>query len=157
MPALDTDAARAQALAQHNDDPFLVLLTLTHATLAETIYVVNNRQKLVSRGNTYIAYPFTIDLPTDNDEAPQARITIANVSRAIGYALEKLITPPLALIEIVLASSPDHVERSWDQFELTGVTWDAMRMTGTLRHREVWSEYYPRYRVTPKDFPGLFP
>jgi hypothetical protein len=157
MSALDSDDAREQALAQHNDDPFLVLLTLSHATLAEPIYIVCNRQKLVSRGNTYLAYPFQIELPTDGDEAPQARITIANVSREIGSALEKLITPPLALIEIVLASAPDDVERSWDQFELSGVTWDAMRMTATLQHRQVWAELYPRYRVTPKDFPGLFP
>lgn len=156
MPSLDSDGARAQALAQHNDDPFLVLLTLTHDTLATPIYVVRNREKIESRGNSYLAYPFEIELPTDNDEAPYAKITISNVSREIGYALEKLVTPPVALIEIVLASAPDDVERSWDDFELSQVSWDAMRMTGTLSQRQVWSEFYPRYRVTPKDFPGLF-
>lgn len=156
MPALDSDTARIEALSQHSADPFLVLLTLTHETLAEPVYIVRNREKIISRGNTYLAYPFEIDLPTDNDEAPEARITIANVSRAIGNALEKLVTPPTALIEIILASAPDDVERSWDDFELTEVSFDAMRMTGTLAQRQVWSEFYPRYRVTPKDFPGLF-
>lgn len=84
-------------------------------------------------------------------------MTIANVSRRIGLALEQLVTPPQALIEIVLASAPNDVERSWDDFELSQVSYGALRVTGTLQQREVWSELYPRYRVTPKDFPGLFP
>jgi hypothetical protein len=157
MPALSTEAAREQAVAQHSDDPFLVLLTLTHETLDEPIYVVRNREPVVSNGRTFIAYPFEIELPTDTDEAPQARITIANVSRRIGRALEKLVTPPMAKIELALASSPDVIERTYEGFEISNVSWTATQMTATLQVRHYWDEPWPRKRVTPSKFPGLFP
>jgi hypothetical protein len=157
MNQLTTGPAVIEVRSQYQDDPVLVLLTLDHESLESPIYVVNNRRNIFSRGNTYIAFPMSIDLPTDGDEVPTARISISNVSRVICNALEGINTPPTLLIEIVLASSVDTVERSWDDFELSEVSWDALRITGTIQHRRMWDEMYPRYRVTPKDFPGLFP
>lgn len=153
---LTSATAVEQATLQHADDPFLILLTLSHATLADPIRIVRNREDVVSRGNTYTAYPFQIELPTDVEETPSARITIANVSRRIGKALEALIEPPECLIELVLASTPDDVERSWDEFSFTQATWDAFRMTGTIQQLAFWDEPWPRKRATPRGFPGLF-
>lgn len=157
MSELVSSTAIAQALSQHNDDPFVVLLTLTHETLATPIYIARNRENLVSRGNTYLAYPFQISLPSDNDNAPQAQITVANVSRLIGQALERCVYPPNCLMEIVLASTPDTVERSWDEFSFTQATWDAFRVTATLEQLGYWDEPFPGVFMTPQDFPGMFP
>lgn len=157
MTELVSSSAQAQAVAQHATDPFLVLLTLTHATLATPIYVARNRQDVVSRGNTYLAYPFQISLPTDNDGAPQAKITVANVSRRIGQALERCVYPPDCTIELVLASTPDTVERSWSGFSFTQATWDAFRVTATLEVLGYWDEPWPGVFMTPQDFPGMFP
>lgn len=156
MPSLDSDDARAVVLSQHIEDPILIFLTLTHETLDDPIRVVRNRESVVSNGETYLAYPFEIEMPTDDDESPQARITISNVSREISAALERLVTPPSVSIAVALASDPDAIERQWDDFELRQVSFDAMRVTGTLSQRQVWADQYPRYRITPKDFPGLF-
>lgn len=157
MSELTSAEATRQATAQHNDDPFLVLLTLDHETLTAPIRIVRNRQDVISRGDTYIAYPFTITLAGDTEEAPSARVTVSNVARSIGKALEQLITPPSATIEIVLASTPDTVERTWSNFQLLDVSWDAFRITGTLGVQEYWNEPWPKIRVTPTRFPGLFP
>jgi len=154
---LVTGPAVEEVRSQFQDDPILALLTLDHETLATPVYVVNNRRNIVSRGNVYIAFPMTIEMPTDSDDVPTARISISNVSRVICNALEGINTPPTLMIELVLASSPDTVERSWEDFELTDVSWDALRITGTIQHRRMWDELYPRYRTTPRDFPGLFP
>jgi hypothetical protein len=154
---LTTAPAVEQTTAQHADDPFLVLLTFSGSELPTPIRVVRNREDIVSRGNTFSAYPFQISLPSDDDQEAQAKVTIANVSRRIGKALEALITPPDCLIEIVLASTPDTVERAWDMFSLTQASWDAFRVTGTIQVLGFWDEPWPYKRITPKGFPGLFP
>jgi hypothetical protein len=155
--ALTSQRAIGQAIAQFSDQAFLVLLTVTHPDLPDPIRVVRNRKQIVSRGNTFLAFPFEVELPTDGSDAPQAQITVSNVSRRIGKALEALVTPPNCLIELVLASTPDTVERAWDQFLLTEASWDAFNLTGTISRRTYWDEPWPRKRVTPAGFPGLFP
>lgn len=153
--ALNSAGAKEKAIAQHSSDPFLVLLTITHDDIAP-IYVVRNNKAIVSRGNTYLAYPFEIDLPTDTDQSPGARISIANVSRRIGKAIESLITAPTVKIEIVLASALDSVERTWDEFTLTQVSYDAMTVTATLAHISYWNEGWPKKIIRPALYPGLF-
>lgn len=157
MTELVSAEAIKQSVAQHNNNPFIVLLTFNHATLAAPIRIARNRADIVSRGNTYTAYPFQITLATDSDDNPQAKVTVANVSRAIGRSIEAMIEPPVATVEIVLASTPDTVERSWSMFQLTDASWDAFRVTGTLQIIQYWDEPYPKMRVVPSKFPGLFP
>jgi Domain of unknown function (DUF1833) len=155
--ALSTELATEQAIAQHADEPFLVLLTIEHDTVAAPFRFVRNRTAVVSRGQEFLASHFEIDLPGDGDEAPRARITVANVDRRIGQAMQALVTPPTCLIELVLASTPDIVERAWAQFVLDEVTWDAFAVQGTLSRITYWDEPWPYIRVTPQRFPGLFP
>lgn len=157
MSELVNSAGITAAIAQHSDDPFIVLLTLTHATLSAPIYIARNRENIVSRGNTYLAYPFQPSLPTDNDNAPQAKITVANVSRAIGQALERCVYSPNCLIELVLASDPDTVERSWDEMSFTQAIWNATTVTATLEQLGYWDEPFPGVFMVPSDFPGMFP
>lgn len=156
MP-LSSSGAKEKAIAQRNSDPFLLLLTITHADLAETLYFVRNNEAVVSRGNTHLAYPFEIEEPSDGEQSPQARISIANVSRRIGKAIEALATAPTVKIELVLASDPDAIERTWDEFTLTQVSYDAMAVTATLQHISYWNEGWPKKIVRPPLYPGLFP
>jgi hypothetical protein len=157
---LATDQARRQARAQHADDPFIVLLTIDHDDLPadlKPLRIARNREAVVSRGHTFIAYPFAIEEPGDGDEQPKAAISIGNVSRRIGKAIEAIQTPPTCLIEIVLASDPDTVERSWEEFTFTEVSWDAFQMRAVLEHVEYWDEPWPYKRATERRLPGLFP
>jgi hypothetical protein len=155
--ALTSDLATGQAIAQHADEAFLVLLTITHETIVTPFRFVRNRVGITSRGAAFLASHFEVELPNDAAEVPQARIAVANVDRRIGQALQKLVTPPSALIELVLASTPDIVERAWDQFSLVEATWDAMTVQGVLSRITYWDEPWPYPRVTPQRFPGLFP
>lgn len=154
---LTTALATEQAIAQHADDPFLVLLTLGHPTLTQPERFVRNRIQLTSRGNLYKASHFEVELPGDGEEAPRASITVANVSRRIGQAMQTLVTPPSCVIELVLASTPDTVERVWSGLDLLEATWDAFTVRGTLTRATNWDEPWPFIRVTPARFPGLFP
>lgn len=155
--ALDTATARRQAIAQHNDDPFLVLLTISHPQWTDgPFYVVRNNEKIVSRGKTFLPYPFHPDMPGDSEESPQARITIANVDRRIGQLLEQVATPPECTFEIVLASDPDNVERAWTGMSFTNAVWDAFRLTVTLSYLGYSEEPFPRVHVKPHRFPALY-
>lgn len=157
MSELVSAAATEQTTAQHADDPFIVLMTFSGAELTEPQYIARNREDVVSRGITFAAYPFQISLPSDDDQESQGKIAVANVSRRIGKALEALITPPDVTIELVLASTPDTVERSWSGFSLSQAQWDAMKVQGTIQVLAYWDMPWPWLRVIPKYFPGMFP
>lgn len=149
--------ARDQIYAQHRDDPFLVLLTIAHPDLDDDIRVVANNETVTSRGKEFVGYPFEVSLPSDNEETPKGTLTISNVSKRIGYALDVIQSPPILTFELVLASQPDDVELAYTDFEMTDVTWDARNVKASFSQTVFWDEPWPRMRVTPQDFPGLFP
>lgn len=143
------------------DDAVLLLVTITHPTI-ETIRVVNNTPAedgsgdIVSRGETYQAYPFHPELPNNVDEQPRARITIANIDRRISESLMNLDSSPLIAFEIIAASDPDNVLLRFPRFELVDVTWDAVTVSGELTQASFASEPFGFVRVIPSLFPALY-
>lgn len=149
--------ARRAVYDAETSEAFLILLTLTHADLTEPIRVVNNALDVVSRGETFIAFPFRIDLPSDSDESPpRARLQIDNVDRQIVQAIRTVTGPIAVLMEVVLGGDPDTVEAAFSDFELREVRWDALVVEGQLSLESFLREPYPAPRFTQKDFPGLF-
>lgn len=150
-----SDAGRASAFAQETSEVWLVLLTLSHADLAQPLRFVNNTAAVVSRGETYVGFPFEITLPGEDGEAfGQARIRIDNVDRAIVNTVRSLDSPLQVLIEVVLASQPDTVEASFDGLTLRSAEYDALVVTGVLRFEEVLSEPVS-VQMTPARFPAM--
>lgn len=143
------------------DDAILVLVTIVHPQI-EPIRVVNNLSvesgagNIISRGETYIAYPFNLDLPANTDDSPRATLTIANVDRRISDAINNLDSSPIISFEIVAASEPDNVIIRFPRFELVDVTWNAVSISGELIQASYASEPFGFVRVTPGLFPALF-
>ena len=109
-----TAALRYIMMQQETGEVVLVLLTITHPSLSEPIRLVNDATSesgstnLVRGGQTYVAFPFDIQLPTDVDsEAPRARLTVCNVSREIVAFARSANPAPEVMIEIVRAAAPD--------------------------------------------------
>lgn len=149
--------ARAAIFAQQTDQVFLALLTLTHASLPGPIRVVNNMVDIVSRGDTFIGYPFQIALPGESeDELPRVQVMIDNVDRTLVEAVRTLTSPPTLTLEIVLASAPDTVEAGPFPFSLRNVEYDAHVITGDLAFEDVLNEGFPQHSFTPNHFPGVF-
>lgn len=115
-------------------EAFFILLTFTSPVSATTVFrVVNNNEDVVSRGNTFTAYPFSINLPSDIEgEARRASITIDNVSREITRYVRQSLEPPTVKIELVLSSTPNTVEKTIDFLRMVEVSYDAMTVTATL-------------------------
>ena len=154
----DTSLLLKEAVAsQETGEVFLLLLTINHNTLSEPIRLVSDTKDVVSRGNTYIAYPMGIILPDDTDSGgPQVSIVIDNVDRSIIQTVRTLTTPPSVSIEVVLASTPDVVEAAFYNFIFRNITANALTVSGTLSIDNFSGEPFPGDTLTPGKFPGLF-
>ena len=151
-------AAFKQAIfAQETNEAFMLLVTISHASLAAPIRVCANGQDIVSNGNTFVGFPVQISLPSDEDDnAPTANMTIDNIDLQIIIGLRALTSPPNVDVAIVLASNPNLVEISMPTFKLRNVTYDSMTVTGELKVDDLTEEPYPADQFSPPLFPGIF-
>lgn len=153
MAVLTGEGAR-QAVALHSDAAFLILLTITHPSLAIQRFT-SNSQNVVSRGMVFIRYPFVLELMNNSDGVPTGRLRISNISRHIWRQIELLTTSPAFTFEIVLSTDPDTVIDAYELAELWRVTADTNAIEGDLTHERYAAEPWPGPRLTPKHFPWL--
>lgn len=150
-----SSVGKQQAFAQESDD-FLALLTIDHADLADPIRVVNNVKDVVSGGQTYVAFPFQLTLPTDTaDSPPRARLSIDNVSQEIAQTIRSISTPPTVTIRIVQMADPEQVEVNLPSFILRNVKYDATTVSGELELEDITREPFPARMFSPAEYPGL--
>ena len=136
------------------DVAFLHLLTIQ--AHGDTIRVVNNNEDVVSRGDTFLAYAFSLALPVDDGERqPELLLTIDNVDQRLVKAIRELLTPPTVKFEMVLSISPDTVERTIDFLRADFVGYDAMQIQLRLRPQNVMGRRFPYSRYTPSEYPDL--
>ncbi|MBU1567722.1 MAG: DUF1833 domain-containing protein [Proteobacteria bacterium] len=147
---------------------FVLLLTITHADLADPIRLsTDNADEFTidsvdlrgteSQGYQFLYLPMEIVLPDDSDETiSSARISIDNVERSILSAIRALDSAPSITMQVVLASDPDTIEAQFNNFELKDVTADALVISGTLSLGNFLSEPFPGGSMLPSTFPGLF-
>ncbi len=146
------------AFAQETDEAPIALITIEHASLSPPIRVAGFDVDVVSGGDTYVAFPFKLTLPTDvENTAPRAKITIDNVDRSIVTAIRNASgAPPTATLEIVLASTPNTIEASFPAFVMRNVSYDALTVEAELTIDVLTGEPFPAGRFRPGAFPGLF-
>ncbi len=150
-------SARQAIFAADSGEAFVILLTFTHASLAEPIRVSSDAVDTVSRGHIYVAYPFELTLPDDDESrAPRARLIIDNVDRQIVAVLRELTTSPVLTLEVVRASEPDVVEAVFHDFRLRNVRYDSHVIEADLTIEDFTAEPYPAGSFCPSLFPGIF-
>jgi hypothetical protein len=117
---------------------------------------VNNNEDVVSRGNTYLAFPFEFKLPVDDGERqPTIQIQAANSSQEFIEAVRAVLEPPMVKLEIVLSTSPDDVEKVVDFLHLDNVSYDALQITFTLQPINILARNFPNTSYTAVEFPDL--
>lgn len=156
MPRTLSNAAILSQNLQSSSEVWLVLLTISHATMSTPIRLVNNNEDVVSRGNTYIAFPFEIELPgEDPDQPPKATLRIDNVDRRVVQTLRSITSPPTITLEVILASAPNTVEVSFTNMTLRSAQYDVTSISGELTFDAIYTEPVT-LTMTPSRFPGLF-
>lgn len=152
-----TPQTRGAVYAAETAEVFAILLTLAHPDLPEPIRVCDGGSDIVSRGETFIAYPFTLALPEDEEgRSPRARLGIDNVERQIVAAVRNLASSPFVTIEIIRRAAPDVVEARFEDFRFTNISYDSQVVEGDLTVEDFTAEPYPAACFSPSLFPGLF-
>jgi Domain of unknown function (DUF1833). len=158
MPRSYTAPARRNLLATSADEPFLVLLEITHPELTVPIRVVNDSQNIVVEGNEFIACAFRITLPDDIDQqVPEARLEVDNIGRELTQWLEYSQGGKGAKCRImqVLRSDPDTVEFDMT-LDLSGLSVDNFVVRGQLGFQDTLGQPAVKLRFDPNTAPGLW-
>lgn len=146
---------RNEIQAQQSGEVFLTLLELSYEG-ADTIYLVNNYQNIVSNGITYYAFPFKFTLPEETETARKATIVIDNIDTTIGaFVLEAGKTNITVLIKIIMANTPDVYELI-QEFTLKHAVVTRSTVSGELSYMDYMQDAFPKLRKTPSTFPGIF-
>ncbi len=168
MRTLST-AFRTSLEASANPDAVMVFATITHATLADPIRVVNDIVDYQWQGNRFTGVPFMIELLSDTDAPPTAKSRMQNVNGVIGQAVLGLVSSPRIQLDILASSdfadpvdnlrveigSPT-AEYSAPRLRLRNVSGDAMMVEGELYSFDLSREPYPVIRTTKDRLPGLY-
>lgn len=138
-------------------EAFLILLTIAHPDLETPIRVSSDSLDTQSRGNDFIAFPFELSLPDDEDNrSPRARLVIDNIDRTVLKTVRQLTSSPTVLIEIVRAAEPDTVEARFEDFRFVNISYDSRVVEGDLTIEDFTTEPYPAASFSPSFFPALF-
>ena len=155
--ALLSDTLTSGLMAQQTSEGIVTLVTFNHSTLPSPLRFTDNGEDLVSRSETFLAYPFQLDLPDDIvDRPPVAKLRISNVDLSILSSITAIQTPPSMLLEVVRIADPDTVEIAFDNIRLAGFRYDAKVIDAELAIEPVLNEPFPAATITPALFPGSF-
>ena len=102
-----TSAFRELTESSFRDEVDLCFLTITHDDLAEPIRVVWDTKDFVYGGETFIGFPFDLEILSDDEKPPQAKLTIQNIDPRIGDSIRELSSPPRLKIELLSSADFD--------------------------------------------------
>jgi hypothetical protein len=151
-------AARENLLATSADEPFLVLLEITHADLAVPVRVVNDTQNLTSNGIQFVGCPFTVTLPDDvAGQMPQAQLDVDNIGRDLTQWLEFSRGGQGARCRIiqVMRSDPNTIEFDMT-LDLTNMKITNETVSGSLGFENMLNRTGTIPTFTPQNAPGLW-
>lgn len=145
-----------QLFSQNADDPFLMLVTITHQSF-DPVYIVNNTEQIVSNGNTFLPLPMRVTLPTDDGETlREVTLEVDNVSLELIDELRSVTDLMDAKVEMVLASNPDFVEISIEELKIRSVTYNKQTIQAKLFMDDFLNTELTSERYSPQNFPGIF-
>lgn len=171
---IDSDV-RAQLEEMRNPDPVLYFVKLWGAGLEDPLYFVNDNATVngaavsyVYEGKTYLAFPFDLEILTDNDQAPTGKVSIVNIDRQVGEVALRLNQRPRMEMVILPASDFDLTVNprtllasarpiyTATGLEIRNIKVDAMTVTGEIVSVDDVSEPWPALRASEARLPGLF-
>jgi hypothetical protein len=155
--------------SQEQDEALICFLTITHALLSDPVRVCSDTVDYVWNGATFIGFPFDLQILSDNDEPPTAKLSIQNVDRRIGEAVQLLDSPARLRIDVLAASwfnasatprvalgDTPFADYTADKLFLTNVKADALAVSADIVSWNYTQEIWPGIRATQDRLPGLF-
>lgn len=153
-----TDKAKENLLSVSADEPFLVLLEISHPDLETPIRVVNDVQNVTSQGKEYTGMPFNVTLPDDiRSQIPHAILEVDNIGRELTTWLEYSRGGQNAKCRImqILKSDPDQIELDITM-DLTEMVITNQTVKAKIGFVNVLGQAAVTTTFTPRSAPGLW-
>lgn len=151
-----SDALKGQLFGQESNDPFLILLTLSHSSFPD-IFIVNNSENIISNGDTFIGFPFKITLPVDDGESSRSvTVEFDNVGLDLINEIRSVTDLIDVKLQMILASDPDNIEIELSELKLKDVSYNVNTIKATLFVDDFLNTGMTSERYAPTNFPGLF-
>lgn len=162
---------RASAYAEETPDVAIVLVTITHPSLAAPVYLSSDpTQRLsvdplaygtISNGVTYQFVLMSAIVPGDgNDTSSKAQLELENVESDMVKVMRSFTDYATVDFKLVMASNPDFVERHFPDRRIAKATATAEKVTLDIIRwpieMESIMESWPSGRQTRSRFPGLW-
>ena len=97
------------------DEAVLLCVEIRHSFIQDVIRIVNDSEKLISNGNTYLPMGFDIKRHDDiENELPKCTITFSNIGRLLTKWIDESGGGKKATFNVMLIrrSSPDIIEEN---------------------------------------------
>lgn len=147
----------AQLYGQESNDPFLALLTLSHEDFTSDIYLVNNTVDVVSRGKTFLAFPFRFRFPVDDGETVREfSIDFDNVGLDLIPSIRSVTSEISVKLELVLASLPNDVQITQQDLKIQKIDYNATKISAKLIFDDFLNTQMTSEIYAPSSYPGLF-
>lgn len=168
MPRTISANFRRMLEAQATGRMLVITAEFQHPDLSPNVRVVNDSKDYIIDGDRYYGAPFEVELVSDTDGVPEARMSVQNVDRRVGLAIESIVDSPTVTIRIYDSADFDQtvdprvetgtadVEYEAGDLEFTEIDISAEQVGGTLILRDYGTEPWPRLLATQARFPGLF-
>jgi hypothetical protein len=140
-----------------NESP-IVLIEISNPILTNPIRIVNDHKDVVSNNKTYTSCMIDVALPEEKDkEAPNATISIDNVSRTLTRFFEQLQGGPDTKVRFmqILRSQPNVIEYNIS-LDLVNVKVTPYKITGTLSYDNLLNKQSVTRVYNKINSPGLF-
>lgn len=163
------DVGNAESLnAEATGDGYLAFAEITHPLLSGPMRVVADVLGYRWKGVDWHPVMFEFEAVTDNEQTPEARITLSAIDRTITRALIAL--PERAKISVWVLTTEDF-DLTVDprealgepvplmellNFDLTDVNGTTSEASGRIMLRDYTQEPWPGVRATQSRCPGLF-
>lgn len=170
MPRVLSPTFRRNIEEPRNDELLVVLLEITHEQIAQPIRVANDVVDYKYEDNTYVGFPFELEVLSDTEQTPRAQLRIQNVDQRISEAIVDLTTPPRVDFMVFAGSdfgeADDDVRTANDDAEpeyvarnlrLGNITVDALNLSAEVLSFDMRNEPWPAIRTTADRVPSLDP
>ena len=165
MPEISLTMRRAFN-AERTDETAVALVTITHDDLDAPLRLSSDpTQRIasdpltygtVSNGETFAFILMSAIVPDESRQSPpKSQLVLENVASDMVALIRSFTTPAQARIDIVAASAPDFIERSFVGMDVRHASYDDARVTIDLSREAFTSEPWPSQHMTKSRFPGL--
>lgn len=150
MPRQVSPAALQDLLAQEATQTFIQLIEINHPDLPSPLYFTDDSVDFVRAPNTYLAMPFSINLPNDDEDSiPVVKLKIPSVDQSITESIRSTIIPPVVKLEVV-ARETGTTELGPIPLKTVSFDSDEIFANFTLSiNRDILNDAFPKGLISP--------